>query len=195
MKKLIVLFVALIVAMEGLGWWAYKKSQKSDSAPAEVLQQLSTESPKEKSNAELRKDESKNAEKDSRKEQSKDVQADNQTYSDWPDNSSQTVSPFPAPFVEKVGNVMQRTIHMGVRQWEWVPAKIIAKYGEKVILIMHNADVAHSIFIPELNAGQYIPSEGAVVQFTADKRGTFAFFCDTPCGKGHGQMKGEITIA
>lgn len=194
MKKIILLFIALIVVMEGLGWWAYKKSQKNDSAPAEVLQQLSQESSKEESDAEPRKDELENAEKDRRKEQSKDVQADNQAYSDWSDNSSQTVSPFPAPFVEKVGNVTQRTIHMGVRQWEWVPAKITAKYGEKVILIMHNADVAHSIFIPELNVGQYIPSEGAVAQFTADKRGTFAFFCDTPCGKGHNQMKGEITV-
>lgn len=182
MKKIILLFVVLIVAMEGLGWWAYKKSQKSDSASAETSRQLAQKSSTEKSDTKSQDD------------KPKDGRTDDQIYSGWSDNSSQATSPFLAPFVEKIGNATQRTIHMGVRQWEWVPATITANYEEKVILIMHNADVAHLIFIPELNVGRYIPSEGAVVQFTADKRGTFAFFCDVPCGKGHGQMKGEITI-
>ncbi|MDO8529205.1 MAG: cupredoxin domain-containing protein [bacterium] len=194
MKKIILLFAALIIAMEGLGWWMYKKSQKSDSAPATVSQQLSSKSSKKELNTESQKDESREVKKDSQKEQSKDVQANNQPFSNWSNDSSQAASPFPAPSVEKIGNVTQRTIHMGVRQWEWIPEKITANYGEKVILIMHNADVTHSISIPELNVRQEIPNEGAVVQFTAAQRGTFSFFCDTPCGKGHGQMEGEITI-
>ncbi|HEX7586564.1 MAG TPA: hypothetical protein VF390_02945 [Patescibacteria group bacterium] len=69
-----------------------------------------------------------------------------------------------------------------------------ANYREKVILILHNADVTHSIYIPDLNVKQDIPNDGAIVQFMAAKRGTFTFFCDTLCGKGHGQMKGEITV-
>lgn len=103
-------------------------------------------------------------------------------------------NPFPPPFVERKGNITERTIHMGVRQWEWYPAKIEAKLGERVILIMHNADVPHSIFIPELGVREDIPEEGAVVIFKAEKRGTFDFFCATPCGQGHSLMRGSITI-
>lgn len=127
-------------------------------------------------------------------EEAENIQTDSQAYSDWSNDSSQAVSPFPPPVIEKVGDLAQRTIHMGVRQWEWVPVEITANYGEKVILIMHNADVTHSISIPDLDVKQDIPDDGAVVQFMATKRGTFTFLCDTPCGKGHNWMKGEITI-
>jgi len=127
-------------------------------------------------------------------EEIEDIQASTQSYSDWSSATDQGESPFPPPYVEEVDGVMQRTMHMGVRQWEWFPEKITANYGEEVIIIMHNADVTHSISIPELNVKQDIPDDGAVVQFMSVKRGTFSFFCDTPCGKGHDQMKGEITI-
>ncbi|EKE19333.1 MAG: cytochrome c oxidase subunit II, partial [uncultured bacterium] len=81
------------------------------------------------------------------------------------------------------------------RQWAWDPAEIKVNYGEKVILIMHNADVPHSIMIPALSVNAAIPEEGAVVTFIANKRGTFDFFCAVPCGSGHSKMQGKITVS
>ncbi|PJA87291.1 MAG: hypothetical protein CO141_00195 [Candidatus Moranbacteria bacterium CG_4_9_14_3_um_filter_42_9] len=183
MKKIIIIIPLLILG--GIIWVVYntsantKKYNKAQpAAPLAIYQQSPTKEP----DTESQKDETKNG------------QIGNQDYSDWSNDSLQAVSPFPSPVAEKIDGLAQRTVHMGVRQWEWVPAKIAANYGEKVILIMHNTDVTHSISIPDLDVKQDIPEDGAVVQFMASKRGTFTFLCDTPCGEGHNQMKGEITI-
>lgn len=187
MKKIIISLVAILVVMEGLGWWVYKSSKKEDSAAANTPVQVSA-IPIQKTEPDkvvLKDDNSVSVPKDNT--------GDKKSVSDGaisgPDASS-----FPPPSVETVNGVVQRTIHMGVRQWAWDPSEIKVNYGEKVILIMHNADVQHSILIPELNVKASIPEEGAIVTFTASRRGTFDFFCDTPCGKGHAQMRGKITI-
>ncbi|OGI16141.1 MAG: hypothetical protein A2878_03240 [Candidatus Moranbacteria bacterium RIFCSPHIGHO2_01_FULL_54_31] len=83
---------------------------------------------------------------------------------------------------------------MGVRQYAWEPATITAKKGELVRLIVHNADVLHGLVIPDLGVNQDIPSDGAVVEFTASKAGTFEFFCSVWCGEGHMEMRGKIVI-
>lgn len=181
MKKIIMIIVAVLVFMEGLGWWAYRSSKKEDSAVA---------NPSASVRVAAVPDQKPEPEKITPKDDSNitSQSSSNDTISDG------DASSFPPPSVENVDGVTQRTIHMGVRQWEWDPSELSVNYGEKAILIMHNADVPHSISIPELNVKEAIPEEGAVVIFTANKRGTFDFFCDTPCGKGHGQMRGKITV-
>lgn len=183
MKKIIVLIALLIFG--SITWVIYstnRNTEKNYNKPLQISPSVvSQQSPKKEPETKLQEDETQ-------------VNTDVQAYPDWSDSSSQGNSPFPPPFVEKKGNIAERTIHMGVRQWEWYPVKIEVKLGEKVILIMHNADVPHSIFIPELDVREDIPEDGAVVIFKAEKRGTFDFFCATPCGQGHSLMRGSITI-
>lgn len=185
MKKAII--ITTLFVLGGIIWIVYNTNKNTKESYNKARQAsplvISQQAPKKEPDTE------------SQEEETKSGQIGNQDYSDWSNDSSQAVSPFPPPVVENIDGLAQRTIHMGVRQWEWAPAKITANYGEKVILIMHNADVTHSISIPDLDVKQDIPDDGAVVQFMATKRGIFTFFCDTPCGKGHSQMKGEITIA
>lgn len=102
---------------------------------------------------------------------------------------------FPEPTVQIVNGRPERTIHMGVRQYAWDPSVIQAKQGELVRLIIHNADVQHGLVIPELNVLNIdIPTEGAVIEFEANKVGTFVFFCSYYCGEGHSEMRGKIII-
>jgi len=102
---------------------------------------------------------------------------------------------FPKPTTEVVNGRTERTIHMGVRQYVWEPATITAKEGELVRLIIHNADVKHGLVIPDLGIMEGdIPPEGAVIEFTASKVGTFEFFCSVWCGEGHMEMRGKIII-
>ena len=61
-------------------------------------------------------------------------------------------------------------------------------------LIVHNADVKHGLVIPDLGVNQDIPPDGAVVEFTASKAGTFEFFCSVWCGEGHMEMRGKIVV-
>ncbi len=101
---------------------------------------------------------------------------------------------FPGPTTEVVNGRVERTIHMGVRQYVWEPATITAKKGELVRLIIHNADVLHGLVIPELGVNQDIPPDGAVVEFTASKEGSFEFFCSIWCGEGHMEMRGQLVV-
>lgn len=176
----------MLFILGGVGWIVYKTNENTKESNNKARQDsvsAVSQQPSEKKQG-----------IEPQKEGINNPQTDNQTYSDWSSISYQDAAPFPPPSVEDIGSLTQRTIHVGVRQWEWVPGKITVNYGEKVILIMHNADVTHSISIPDLNVKQDIPNDGAIVQFMATKRGTFTFLCDTPCGKGHNQMRGEITV-
>lgn len=102
---------------------------------------------------------------------------------------------FPAPTVATVNGKTERTIHMGVRQYAWDPNVITVKQGELVRLIVHNADVQHGLVIPELGVLNIdIPPDGAVIEFSADKVGTFEFFCSYYCGEGHIEMQGKIVV-
>jgi len=101
---------------------------------------------------------------------------------------------FPEPSVEIVNGVTERTIHIGVRQWEWDPKVIRAKAGERVRLIIHNADVRHTLVVPDLQIDIDIPPDGAVADFMATKKGTFDFICGTYCGIGHAEMQGTLIV-
>ena len=89
---------------------------------------------------------------------------------------------------------IERTIHMGVRQWVWEPSILYAKEGELVRLVIHNADVRHPLVIPDLGIEADVPPEGAVVEFVATRKGVFDFLCGTYCGVGHAEMQGRIVI-
>lgn len=105
------------------------------------------------------------------------------------------VSQFPKVTIEEVNGRVERTIHMGVRQYAWDPPVLNAKRGELIRLIVHNADVQHGLVIPELNVLNIdIPPEGAVIEFEASKAGTFAFFCSYYCGEDHSLMRGKLII-
>jgi len=103
-------------------------------------------------------------------------------------------SDYPKITTEVVNGRTERTIHMGVRKWVWEPSTLHAKQGELVRLVIHNADVNHPLYIPELGIEAEVPPEGAVVEFEASKKGSFFFLCGTYCGEGHAEMQGILII-
>lgn len=101
---------------------------------------------------------------------------------------------FPAPVVEIKNGITERTVHVGVRRYTWDPKVITVKKGEKVHLIIHNADVKHGMVIPAFGVNADIPEDGAIIDFVAEKVGTFEFFCSVWCGEGHMEMQGKIVV-
>ncbi len=193
MKKGIIILVIALVLMEGVSWWAYKSlfSKNTDETPKapeeqQVLNPLSNPLVSQ--------------------QQIKESESDLLNYdqvSEVPQTSSADLPPkgmasdsesFPPLSTEVVNGRTERTIHMGVRKYEWDPATVTAKKGELVRLIIHNADVKHGLVIPDLGVNQDIPEDGAVVEFVASKVGTFEFFCSVWCGEGHMEMRGKIVI-
>jgi cytochrome c oxidase subunit 2 len=69
------------------------------------------------------------------------------------------------------------------------PDIITVNKGDKVKIIINNADILHGIRIPELDV-----RGNESVEFTADKIGEFVWYCNTYCGDGHKQMQGKLII-
>lgn len=83
----------------------------------------------------------------------------------------------------------------------WYPKTIVVPYGKKVRLLIRNIDtVTHGFSLPafrdqlprdsiEISAGHT-----EVVEFVANKKGTFPFMCTVWCSPNHMQMRGELIV-
>lgn len=86
-------------------------------------------------------------------------------------------------------------IEMVARQFSFEPNPIRVKYGERVRLKIKSEDVVHGFALPDFNINVVLnPGEISTVEFVADKRGKFEFYCSIACGVGHLGMRGSIII-
>jgi cytochrome c oxidase subunit 2 len=81
------------------------------------------------------------------------------------------------------------------KQFSFEPGIIIVNKGDKVRLTIINQDVEHSFSLPAFNLDVNLPTrETKIVEFTADKVGTFTFRCWVYCGAGHSDMAGQLVV-
>ena len=103
-----------------------------------------------------------------------------------------------APTVAKdAGTGMQgaHEIQVTLRKYEFSPGSLRVRKGEQVKLVMTAVDHDHGFKIDNFNINQKIPKgTTVVVEFTADKAGTFQFRCSSVCGLGHRNMKGTLVV-
>ena len=84
---------------------------------------------------------------------------------------------------------------MIARQWAFEPSTIIVEEGDKVRLNIKTEDVTHGFAIFEFGVNERLePGKTTIVEFVADKKGEYVFFCSVSCGKGHGDMKGKLIV-
>ncbi len=84
---------------------------------------------------------------------------------------------------------------MTARQWSFEPATITVNEGDTVRLNIKSEDVTHGFAISEFDVNEKIlPGKTTTIEFVADKKGEFVFFCSVPCGKGHSGMKGKLIV-
>ncbi|MBI2647235.1 cupredoxin domain-containing protein, partial [Candidatus Woesearchaeota archaeon] len=80
-------------------------------------------------------------------------------------------------------------------QFSFEPSTIEVNKGDKVRLIVTSVDVPHGFAIPEYDINERLdPGKEVVIEFTANKQGTFTVFCSVFCGSGHSGMKGKIIV-
>ncbi len=80
-------------------------------------------------------------------------------------------------------------------QFLFSPSTITVSKGDVVKITLTTADVPHGIAIPDFGFSvKASPGQPGVGQFTADKTGTYTFFCNVPCGSGHRSMKGTLIV-
>lgn len=81
------------------------------------------------------------------------------------------------------------------KSWEFSPATITVQEGDKVRLKVTSLDVTHGFAIPEFDVNENLrPGTETLVEFTADKKGTYTYYCSVMCGAGHQDMKGTLLV-
>jgi cytochrome c oxidase subunit II len=86
-------------------------------------------------------------------------------------------------------------IQVTLRKYEFRPGSLRVRKGERVKLLMNAADHDHGFKLDDFDINQKIPKgTTVVVEFTADKPGTFQFRCSSVCGLGHRNMKGTLVV-
>jgi len=88
-----------------------------------------------------------------------------------------------------------REIQMTAKKYEFSPATITVKKGERVKLVITALDKDHGIQIESLGIKQVLKKgEPTTVEIKADQSGEFPFQCAKFCGFGHGKMKGKLIV-
>ena len=81
------------------------------------------------------------------------------------------------------------------KQWDFSPSTITVNEGDNVILNIESIDVTHGFSLLSFGVSEQLVSGNIVeIEFTADKKGTFSFFCNVQCGSGHIGMKGTLVV-
>ena len=84
---------------------------------------------------------------------------------------------------------------MTAKKYAFDPNPIRVKKGAHVKLVITAVDHDHGFKLDGFNINQKIPNgTTVVVQFTANKAGTFQFRCSSVCGLGHRNMKGTLVV-
>lgn len=92
-------------------------------------------------------------------------------------------------------NEAVKEIALIAKQWDFAPPEVRVKQGDKVRLTIKSIDVSHGFFLPDFKINAtLIPQKEAVVEFIADKQGTFIFSCNIACGSGHNGMRGTLIV-
>lgn len=104
-----------------------------------------------------------------------------------------------------------KTIEISAKKYEFMPSEIHVKAGERVRLKVHSLDETHGVKLnlypegadksvvglkfdhPEDN-GKVEKGVDQVLEFVAEKPGTYEFKCAKVCGMHHGKMKGELIV-
>lgn len=81
------------------------------------------------------------------------------------------------------------------KSWEFSPGTITVNKGDKVRLKITSTDVTHSFLLTDYNINTKLEAgQTQIVEFTADKAGSFSFRCGVPCGSGHKEMTGTLIV-
>jgi len=77
----------------------------------------------------------------------------------------------------------------------WQPPQMHVPVGETVELQMHATDVIHSFYVPAfLYQRDITPRKDQVIQFLADREGTYRGQCTQFCGLKHQEMEFEVVV-
>jgi rhodanese-related sulfurtransferase len=95
--------------------------------------------------------------------------------------------------IEETGEIKEFNII--ANNWNFIPKEIEVNLGDRVILNIKSVEGSHGIALFDFGINEYlVPEDEVSVEFIADKKGVFNFFCNVPCGHGHSSMGGQLIV-
>jgi heme/copper-type cytochrome/quinol oxidase subunit 2 len=89
----------------------------------------------------------------------------------------------------------RREITITATNFAFKPDHVEAMQDDLVRITIRSTDVAHSFNIDEYRIAKRVPAGGSVVvEFRADRVGTFPFYCSISSEPGHEQMRGQLVV-
>ncbi|MDE3074108.1 MAG: cupredoxin domain-containing protein [Chloroflexota bacterium] len=86
-------------------------------------------------------------------------------------------------------------ITMEARQFAFTPATFEVHQGDHVHINVQSVDVTHGIYVDSYGVQAMAqPGQPGIVDFIADRAGTYRFRCADTCGPLHPFMIGEMTV-
>ena len=109
-------------------------------------------------------------------------------------NRSPVTNPQPVT-TPTVSDTNLKTIDLEAGSFYYKPNQITLKKGEKVKIVLHAVSMMHDFNIDELNIKLPVTKNGETgsVEFTADKVGTFEYYCSVGQHRKLGQV-GKLTV-
>jgi heme/copper-type cytochrome/quinol oxidase subunit 2 len=89
-----------------------------------------------------------------------------------------------------------KEFEMVSKRFVFEPNVLNVNLNDRVILHITSADVGHGIAIPAFGVSEQLPPGKTVaVEFIADQKGEFDFYCNVPCGSGHRDMRAKLIVS
>lgn len=88
-----------------------------------------------------------------------------------------------------------REFKVAARKYEFSPATIAVKRGDRVRLVLTATDREHGFKLDKFNIERKLPKgEAVTLEFTVNQSGAFSFHCSHFCGMGHARMTGKLVV-
>jgi hypothetical protein len=89
----------------------------------------------------------------------------------------------------------RREITITAGDFRFTPTRIDAVQDDLVRVTLVSNDIAHSFNIDEYRIARRVPAGGrTLIEFRADRVGTFPFYCNLTSEPGHDGMRGQLVV-
>jgi heme/copper-type cytochrome/quinol oxidase subunit 2 len=89
----------------------------------------------------------------------------------------------------------RREFSLTARDFSFSPNRVEAQQDELIKITVQSADHAYGFTIDDYRVSKRVPAGGTtVVEFRADRAGTFAFYSNLSNDARHSQMRGQLVV-
>jgi cytochrome c oxidase subunit 2 len=101
----------------------------------------------------------------------------------------------PALLTGCVRKAPSERINITMKKYEFVPAEVRIKRGQRVLLVITAADTQHGFHVDAFGINEPVKKgQTAEVEFVSDRAGSFPMNCSIICGARHDDMVGKIIV-